>query len=664
MDDQNNSNRPLDQGVSSGVVPPVPPVPTSNPVEDITPATEPVMSPTPEPMTPPAPAPVPEPEITPPQSKTTTTFTTTTTMPTPEPSPIPSPIPSYMPSEPTSPVAPETPMPQGKPKKKIISVIGGVLALLLVVGVAGAAYYVSNQLSTRQVAPENVAAGCSTVSAHQGQPCCVGYDMVNCVGSGSFLSCDCQKEPENPTITYRDCTWHHCVGLACMGETDFHVPSNEACTPSNCVTSADCGATTTKTCTWKECNSTAGTCQYSHSTVSILASCPTDSCGTIGNSCGTGNKTCTWNNCDTGTCKETSHVILAANTCPTSNCTIGVACNQTCSDVPLGQQCSNSAGDVCCYGGCCNDDDDNIDDVCKPAGQCGGTVPTGPTTIIPSDPTGIIPSTTTCNNVKDAPASNTLTFSKAGTVIPFLRNPGSYTGMITLTQTGSQVANMVLIQIDKNGVASELVPFPVNAGDVYTIKVELNNSNGTKTAAYGWRPNKSANICGPTNAACGGDQDITPVKTLATSKSDITGITAGAAVGNIQCWGDPASGDQTQDYDYNDFTLIFGYGSGRTEVGACTLISVYKKVDGVYGTTALTTAQLQTLKVGDVLKFALTSNIDNLKGRFRITIGSTAGEWLAGTIDATNKKLVTYSDYIVGAAGTYKFEAQVKTTPN
>jgi hypothetical protein len=104
--------------------------------------------------------------------------------------------------------------------------------------------------------------------------------------------------------------------------------------------------------------------------------------------------------------------------------------------------------------------------------------------------------------------------------------------------------------------------------------------------------------------------------------------------------------------------LIFGY-TTSSEVGACTLISVYKKIGDVYSMTPLTTAQLQTLKVDDVLKFTLTSSMDGLEGRFRVTVGSTAGDWMSGTIEATNKRLVTSGDYTVATAGTYKFEAQV-----
>lgn len=98
-------------------------------------------------------------------------------------------------------------------------------------------------------------------------------------------------------------------------------------------------------------------------------------------------------------------------------------------------------------------------------------------------------------------------------------------------------------------------------------------------------------------------------------------------------------------------------------IAACIIINIHKKIDGVYDTTPLTETQLTELKIGDVLKFSLNSNTDNLRGRFRVTIGTTAGNWLNGTVDASNKKLVTYNDYTVATAGKYKFEAQVSKTP-
>ncbi|HSV94946.1 MAG TPA: hypothetical protein VLH94_03185 [Spirochaetia bacterium] len=51
------------------------------------------------------------------------------------------------------------------------------------------------------------------------------------------------------------------------------------------------------------------------------------------------------------------------------------------------------------------------------------------------------------------------------------------------------------------------------------------------------------------------------------------------------------------------------------------------------------------------------------KAKVVITINGTTAKSLGGTVDATNKKLFTSDEYVVGVAGTYKFEGQVSTIP-
>lgn len=272
-----------------------------------------------------------------------------------------------------------------------------------------------------------------------------------------------------------------------------------------------------------------------------------------------------------------------------------------------------------------------------------------------SQPTGTTPPSNTCDSTKrDTPASNEITFAKTGKIIPFMRNP--YTGTITLSKTGS--SDIVIPFIKGNAV--ELTSFSVKAGDKYTIKTRISTESKN---AYGWIPNKSTNLCGPVKTPgdpldgnskptgkCGEEVDIKAVRTLAESKVDFAGITASGKSASIQCWGDAALGDSTQDYDYNDFTIIFGY-EKSTEVGACVNMKIYKKVADVYSSTALTVAQLQTLKVGDVLKFTVDGSIVGLKGRFRVTIDDVPGEWLTPTI-SSNGTMNIYTDYAVAKAGT------------
>lgn len=247
----------------------------------------------------------------------------------------------------------------------------------------------------------------------------------------------------------------------------------------------------------------------------------------------------------------------------------------------------------------------------------------------------------TCATLKDTPKS-TVTFAKAGTVSLFTRGP-----VETITLSGPKTVSFTTTVGE---AVQHPTKFSVTAGETYTVTVRLSNETAD---SMGFIATKSAHTCGPTSALCGGNVDITPVETLAKANSK--------ELADIECWGDMLKSDITQDYDYNDFTLIFGYDKDQI-AGACMLISIYKKVNGVYGTTPLTAAQLQTLEVGDVLKFTLTSNVDRLFGRFRVSIDGTPGAWLWGNFNDSNRKLNVYNDYTVTTEGVYKFEGQVSTT--
>jgi len=104
--------------------------------------------------------------------------------------------------------------------------------------------------------------------------------------------------------------------------------------------------------------------------------------------------------------------------------------------------------------------------------------------------------------------------------------------------------------------------FDVVAGEEYSLSMTL-NSGGNKPAV-GWIPPAEPGQCGPKKNpganACGVRWDINPLINYATANStDITGVTAGADQANIECWGDPIENDATQDYDFNDWAMIFGY---------------------------------------------------------------------------------------------------------
>jgi len=155
---------------------------------------------------------------------------------------------------------------------------------------------------------------------------------------------------------------------------------------------------------------------------------------------------------------------------------------------------------------------------------------------------------------RDAKESNTLTFGQYGTIKAFSRNDMNAPLVITFKKNGVVYATL-------NAAASNQayeIPqtFIVNAGDVLTMSVRV---TGETSDSYGWRTRKAENTCGPSNNICGEDKNITPVRSLAIPKIYMANIKAGTTDAAEQCWGDALVPDETQDYDYNDFSIHLGY---------------------------------------------------------------------------------------------------------
>lgn len=679
MDDQNQTNQPLGQGMN----PSNPNIP-----EDITPKDAPLSPVTPEPSSPmmaPAepvtaneptdlyttnqptapistapiePVQMPAPAAETPFSPPTDTSTVTTEMPE---IPTPTPMAGEQPAQ-TAPTEPA--LPEAKPKKKVLPVIGGIVALLLVAGVAGAAYYVSNQLSSRQaVAP----------TAPESKPMAAG---------------DCEEA--NPC----------CLGVYCSSYNTM---------PSGC-SKCNCGTTTNPN--WKiggNCGGTAPSC----------ASVCGDSGGGGGGSTG---------DCPAGQYKETE--VWGWHDNPP-------ACGEGC---PAGQgkpyRCNwsnNSNGYSCVI----RNSNDHLN-ACKDAsgvahweyGACvanAGCATCGD----PSHPV-------------DDPITAKIKFSRAGKITLFTRNMA---GIVTLTGPKTVTINSA----DAGAAVKQGTTFTVSANEEYSIQVRLSAATEQGNPSYGWIANKAATKCGPVKTPgepldannkatgkCGVDADISSLVSLASANSEIAGITAGGAAANIQCWGDWKRGDATQDYDFNDFTLIFGYekvvvddcapkyfcntnsytcqattgtyhdlapgasdfvscvntntcaqnlaadtanpDTGKCyatqlacenecikmiEIGACTEIKIFKKVDGVYGTRPLTQEELQKLKVGDILKLTMTVSPRGSQGKFRVLVNDVVDmDWTASNVptEGDNWTTLSYEGYAISKPGLHKFVGQV-TTP-
>ncbi len=386
------------------------------------------------------------------------------------------------------------------------------------------------------------------------------------------------------------------------------------------------------------------------------------------------------------------------------------------------QCCNTDVNAVCCCTGCFPAGTDCSQHTCEPAPACGDA-----------------------SHPIDTIEQKEIKFEKTGKVIAFMRNAG-YSGTITLKKGGVVAVTIPFTPTS----AKELKSFNVNANDIYTISVKINND---PTDSYGWITNKTDNACGPIKTPgatldgnskptgkCGLDVDITDIRNTALAKTTldsikVNGTTTSAAV---ECWADALQSDATQDYDFNDFTLIFGYekavitdcapkyfcntnsytcqattgtyhdlapgasdfvscvntntcaqnlaadtanpDTGKCyatqlacenecikmiEIGACTEIKIFKKVDGVYGTRPLTQEELQKLKVGDILKLTMTVSPRGSQGKFRVLVNDVVDmDWTASNVptEGDNWTTLSYEGYAISKPGLHKFVGQV-TTP-
>lgn len=616
MDDQNKINQPLVSGttpVTPEVAEDITPVesPTPTPVtttttttytEPVTPVEQTAVTPA-ETMTPPAetapitPWPSPESLPTPtPQSEPITTTTTTTTIPSPEPFSAPTPAPE------------EVSMPAESPKKKMFPIIGGIVALLLVVGVAGAAYYVSNQLSTRQAiaptAPESeplagsrcaadkegtcgVAAGCQT-----GERCKVQAPGTSFAGYYCTPDATCTTQPTpTATPTTKTCTVRNCSGSVCATTTTT-VGYTQACPSSNCVDNSSCAATSTPTPT-QACECV--TAQTSGCTSGIAGVAGTRTCISLGiaskPACGE------WGSC--------TPVVPTATAAPTT-----------------------TAAPTAPVGGT---------DVCVSYTYIAGATSSQENQLI-------------CN--PDRSKINTINFTTAGTVRIHLTGASAGT-TVTLAGTGTSAA---ITKVDDNNFDAVIQP------GTYTVTIKLGNET-TNSLGY----------INPSGGSCRRYGELRDISSRITpSALSSFGISTTAGISSpFQCWADTIQGADNDtrgqldaNYDFNDFDVVVGYKATTPTtpvVGACVNVKIYKAVNGVYPATPLTATQLQSLKVGDLLKFSVTGSLDNLRAQFRVHVNNIPGNWMSAS--STVAKVSSYSDYLVGSPGSYQFEAQVSTTP-
>lgn len=118
-------------------------------------------------------------------------------------------------------------------------------------------------------------------------------------------------------------------------------------------------------------------------------------------------------------------------------------------------------------------------------------------------------------------------------------------------------------------------------------------------------------------------------------------------------------------------TQTDGCGHSRTVTGTkvcaaettCVDMRIYKKTGTSYGTTPLSDAQIRALPVNSLIRMQVIGNKPNLKARFRVTVSgkNELPTWKAaksyGT--STTRTVAYYSDYKLAKSGTYGFYANV-----
>lgn len=160
------------------------------------------------------------------------------------------------------------------------------------------------------------------------------------------------------------------------------------------------------------------------------------------------------------------------------------------------------------------------------------------------------PAAASCSSLQ--PVSKKVVFKKSGIVQVFTKHLRGKLSIKPPTGASIEVNNISgMTMVKEFNVA--------NMNDVYTITAYVNTDE-----AIGWVENKKPTVCGPTSSGCGDDFDIGELITLAeeTSELDSVNIQVSGTNGKkatIQCWGDMKSGDDTTDYDYNDFAIVLGY---------------------------------------------------------------------------------------------------------
>ncbi len=573
---------------------------------------------------------------------------------------------------PTSPTTPEIQWPEKKPKNKFKQIALGMIALLLVVGVAGAAYYVSNQLASRGgialTGPlQPFAAGGCTNNPSQ---CKAGKEKcVNGVckpiaptptGYGTGYTCtssNCPGPCFSCNATKTSCIGHPevsgCGGVQATGtpaKTPTPSTAKKLCNSIGnnlqCSFGAESGGT--------QCysSSTSTTPQYCCSPgvpllsgkcftgTATAAPPPAESCeadqkfigGVCRNTiCGNDSGCTSPDRCIGGTCVQTP-----SGTCEYGKDTKTVSCTTPLSSTPNNSSLPGTMKLTCClngtYDGC------NARAVCV-ANPSKSTCPAGVDCNLPAGTAGA----STCNNSVGTPTLCCSTANPEYSATSKACKPaGGYTDVCSPGLCCSTTYTSGAFTCKSTATATTQDRFCCHQGEAI-----------------------SGGKCVVSTSGCGGGSTGGGGVTATPTKGGGGGCTVSSWTPNANTVCTTATVNQTS----NCGTKRTVPGTKVCVVanpGACMEISLFsQKTDGTFNTTPMTLDQRNKIKINDKIRLAVRSNNANLRAKFRITQGtSSTVEVVASGLLNTTTKLTSYYDYTISKTGTYKFEAYVSTAPS
>lgn len=303
MDDNNNPSIPAS---SQPTIPDPMMTPPSQPMMETTPPVpeSPTMTATPMPEAPmpemPMPGPMTQPTASQFGGQATSTPSTTTEV------------------SPALPTTPEVQWPGAKPKSKLPKVLGGIAAIILVVGVATAAYFVSSKVGGRQAVAPNApvslpqaSAGCKDKAGNT--KCGKNEECINnickAIQAQEAYSCNATN---CPAPNFRCSSSTNCVSTTSPGTTVANDPNNCGATGHVCASNQICQSGTCVLASLGAAGSVAVT-----GTPAPLVTCPNpkkcadgttvdlcrQSCPESAGTCGTTGKVCASNQiCQSGNC--------------------------------------------------------------------------------------------------------------------------------------------------------------------------------------------------------------------------------------------------------------------------------------------------------------------------------------------------------------------------